>query len=496
MMKIMLNRRDFVKSAATVALLNTRCASVLSDPPGVLVNDIHSGLNESTVDSISQPRSVSELQKEIRSAIRQKKGIAISGGRHAMGGQQFASGEHLIDIRQFNRVLALDRDQGLVTVESGIEWPELIQSLVQSQQGQERSWGIRQKQTGADRLTIGGALAANAHGRGLRMRPFIDDVEALTLIDPSGNVRRCSRNENRDLFNLVIGGYGLFGVVADVTLRLMPRVKVQRMVELESVENIMSRFDQRIAEGYIYGDFQFAIDRDSEEFLRRGVFSSYRPVAQGQEITATQAELSAEDWSRLFILAHKDKKEAFDRYAAYYLNTSGQIYWSDTHQLATYLDDYHRNIDSALGQPSRGSEMISEIYVPRHELASFFAEVRADFRKNSVDLIYGTVRLIEKDEESFLRWAREPYACIIFNLHTAHTAHARESTAGHFRRLIDMARSGGGSYYLTYHRWARRDQVETCYPQFAHFLERKKQWDPQERFTSDWYRHYQAMFKS
>lgn len=494
-MEIMLNRRDFVKSAAAVALLNSRCASVLSEP-AVTVNDIHSGLNETLVDGVSRPRSVGDLQKEIRAAIRQRKGIAISGGRHAMGGQQFASGEHLIDIRQFHRLLSLDRERGLVTVESGIEWPELIEGLVRIQHGEERSWGIRQKQTGADRLTIGGSLAANVHGRGLRMKPFVDDVEAFTLIDPSGNVQRCSRDENRELFSLAIGGYGLFGIIAEVTLRLMPRVKVQRVVELESVENIMSRFDQRIAEGYLFGDFQFAIDRDSEEFLRRGVFSCYRPVSDDQKITATQAELSAEDWSSLFILAHRDKKEAFNRYAAYYLATSGQVYWSDTHQLATYLDEYHRRIDSALGQQSRGSEMISEIYVPRHQLAGFFEDVRADFRKQSVDLIYGTVRLIEKDEESFLRWAREPYACIIFNLHTAHTEVAKQTTAGHFRRLIDLAISRGGSYYLTYHRWARRDQVEACYPQFAQFLERKMQWDPEERFTSDWYRHYRNMFQS
>lgn len=493
-MEIMLNRRDFLKSAAAVALLNSRCASVLSEP-AVTVNDIHSGLNETLVDGVSQPRSVSEIQKEIRAAIRQRKGMAISGGRHAMGGQQFASGQRLIDIRQFNRLLSLDRERGEVTVESGIEWPELIEGLVRSQHGEERSWGIRQKQTGADRLTIGGALAANVHGRGLRMKPFIDDVEAFTLIDPSGNVRRCSREENRELFGLAIGGYGLFGIIVEVTLRLMPRVKVQRVVELESVENIMSRFDQRIAEGYLFGDFQFAIDRDSEEFLRRGVFSCYRPVSDDQMITATQAELSAEDWSSLFILAHRDKKEAFNRYAAYYLGTSGQVYWSDTHQLATYLDEYHRRIDSALAQPSPGSEMISEIYVPRDQLAGFFGDVRADFRKNSVDLIYGTVRLIEKDEESFLRWAREPYACIIFNLHTAHTEAAKESTAGHFRRLIDRAITRGGSYYLTYHRWARRDQVEACYPQFTQFLEQKEQWDPEQRFTSDWYRHYRKMFR-
>lgn len=45
-----------------------------------------------------------------------------------------------------------------------------------------------------------------------------------------------------------------------------------------------------------------------------------------------------------------------------------------------------------------------------------------------------------------------------------------------------------------YHRWATRKQVEACYPQFVDFLRLKKKYDPDERFQSDWYRHYRQMF--
>jgi hypothetical protein len=62
------------------------------------------------------------------------------------------------------------------------------------------------------------------------------------------------------------------------------------------------------------------------------------------------------------------------------------------------------------------------------------------------------------------------------------------------RRLVDMAARRGGTYYLTYHRYATRDQVESCYPKFAEFLRIKKKYDPDERFQSDWYRHYRTMF--
>ena len=122
------------------------------------------------------------------------------------------------------------------------------------------------------------------------------------------------------------------------------------------------------------------------------------------------------------------------------------------------------------------------------------ADVAVDFRDAAVDVIYGTVRLIERDEESFLAWAREPWACVIFNLHTVHTPEGLAHSEAAFRRLIDHAIVRGGSYFLTYHRWATVEQVEACYPQFRKFLARKLAHDPEERFQSDWYRHYRDAF--
>ena len=112
-------------------------------------------------------------------------------------------------------------------------------------------------------------MSANAHGRGLAMRPLVDDVEALTVVGPDGAVRRCSRTENRELFSLVVGGYGLFGAIATVTLRLSPRIPVQRHVAELASDGLLAAFAERIAAGHLYGDFQFAIDPASDDFLHR-----------------------------------------------------------------------------------------------------------------------------------------------------------------------------------------------------------------------------------
>jgi FAD/FMN-containing dehydrogenase len=413
---------------------------------------------------------------------------------HAMGGQQFGTDTILLDTRSMDRVLKFDPAEGQVEVEAGIQWPELVQYLIEAQKSRPQQWGIIQKQTGADRLCIGGALSANVHSRGIHLKPIINDVESFVLVDEQGVPRVCSRKENSELFKLAIGGYGLFGAIASVTLRLGPRRKLERVVEVLDVEDLIPVFQDRIADGSLYGDFQYMSDADSPGFLRRGIFSRYRPAPDGAVVPDNQKELSVEDWNRLLYLAHVDKKRVFEEYSSYYRSTSGQLYWSDTHQLNTYIDNYHADLDRRLGSADKASEMISEIYVPRKALVGWLEEVRRDCREEKVNVIFGVFRLIEKDDESFLAWAKEPYACIIFNLHVVHTPSGLEKAARDFRRLIDRAIQHGGSYYLTYHRWATRRQIETCYPKFPEFLRLKKKYDPEERFQSDWYRHYKTMF--
>src|SRR6266436_3723841 len=121
----MISRREFM--AGSVALAASSASRRLApEPESILVNDIHSQLNPTRVLGISQPRSLEEVQSIIRTAHRDRKVISVAGGRHAMGGQQFGTDTLLMDMRKLSRVLQLDRKNGILEVEAGIEWPELI----------------------------------------------------------------------------------------------------------------------------------------------------------------------------------------------------------------------------------------------------------------------------------------------------------------------------------------------------------------------------------
>jgi FAD/FMN-containing dehydrogenase len=463
-------------------------------PEGIPVNDVHSQLSGARVFKIEQPTTVEQVRAAFKLAQSEEKSICIAGGRHSMGGQPFADQAVMLDIRRMNKILSFDTQNGTIELESGVQWPQLLEFLQNNTGAGEKQWTFSQKQTGADKMTLGGSLSANIHGRGLALAPFISDIESFKLINARGELLECSRGSNAELFRLAIGGYGLFGFVYSLKLRLVPRRKVQRVVEVRQVDGLVNAFGDRIIDGFTYGDFQFAIDERSPEYLRRGVFSCYRPVADDMPIAPARRDLSERDWADLLMLAHTEKSEAFRRYSAYYQATGDQVYWADEAQMSTYPEGYHRDIDRKLGAENRATEGISEVYVERQSLEAFLADVRSYARLSSVNIIYGTIRLIEQDQESFLPWAKKPYACVIFNLHIEHNSAGLIRAGDQFRRLIDLALRYGGSYFPTYHRHALRRQVDACFPQFRDFMLLKKKYDKEELFQSDWYRHYKRMY--
>lgn len=465
-----------------------------SEKKGVLLNDAHSHLNATRVAKVFYPESAHDVIKVVLKAKKENKAVSISGGKHAMGGQQFALDSLHISTEKLNDVLAFDRERGIVTVEAGITWPDLINYLSENQADEKSPWGIRQKQTGADKLSIGGALSANAHSCGVHFKPFIEDVVSFKLVDADGRLLNVSREENAELFSLVIGGYGLFGVITSVDLQLVPRQKIERRVEEVTIQDLPARVKERIEAGAVYGDYQYKTDEQAEDFMRTGILATYHPVAADAVIPEGQKFITTEKWKDLVVLAHTDKGKAYEFYKRHYLATNGQVYWNDTHQLSYYFQDYHDTVDTALGLDRKGSLMITEVYVPRDKLTAFIEKIIEDEKSYHFNIIYGTLRLIKKDTESFLAWAKDDYACVIFNLRVEHSDEGLKKAERDFQRLIDRALEFGGSYFLTYHRWARKDQVLAAYPQFPEFLRLKLKYDPQERFQSEWYRYYREMF--
>ena len=160
--------------------------------------------------------------------------------------------------------------------------------------------------------------------------------------------------------------------------------------------------------------------------------------------------------------------------------------------MSQYPEGYHREIDRRVG--GRGSDVLTEIYCLREGLEAFMAEVRSYALRARTDLIAASVRVIEPDRETYIPWAREPYACVTFNVHVDRNSSGLIRASDALRAMIDIGLKYGGSYSLAYHRYALRRQIDACYPRFAEFLRLKRRHDPTELFQSDWYRAYKKMY--
>src|SRR5688500_20302585 len=110
-----LSRREFLELTASIgaAAALPGCAptqrpDIVPADGGALVNDIHSQLNATRVRVIHRPASIDALQGTIRSAAYNARPVCIAGGRHAMGGQQFAAGADMVDMNGLTRVIEFE----------------------------------------------------------------------------------------------------------------------------------------------------------------------------------------------------------------------------------------------------------------------------------------------------------------------------------------------------------------------------------------------------
>src|SRR5215472_9533301 len=178
-------RRDFLRLAALA--WPTLAWGQAKKPEGISVNDMQGQLSGTLVNRIVTPDTLEGVQAALKLAQTEEYAVCISGGRHSMGSQAFAADGLLVDTRKLAKVLALDSERGQIEVEAGMQWPDLLGAL------RGTPWTFNQKQSGVDRVTIGGSLSANMHGRGLRLAPFIADIESFKMLNARGQLVSCSR---------------------------------------------------------------------------------------------------------------------------------------------------------------------------------------------------------------------------------------------------------------------------------------------------------------
>src|SRR5262249_39645440 len=134
---------------------------------------------------------------------------SIAGVRHSMGGHAFSKNGLVLDMTGFTR-MRLDAERRLITVQTGARWHDIQNYL-------HPRFAVKAMQS-TDIFTVGGSISVNAHGMDHRAGSVGRTIRAMRVMLADGSIRQASPTENRELFDHVVGGYGLFGIVLDADL--------------------------------------------------------------------------------------------------------------------------------------------------------------------------------------------------------------------------------------------------------------------------------------
>lgn len=159
---------------------------------------------------LSAPRTEAALAEGIARGRVIARGNGRSYGDSAIGAGQ------TLDMRRFDRMLSFNTTTGQLVAEAGVMLADVIDAFL------PRGW-FPMVTPGTRLITLGGAIAADVHGKNHHLDgSFRACVDWLDLMGPDGVVRRCSRDDNTDLFGWTIGGMGLTGVILRCAIRLRP----------------------------------------------------------------------------------------------------------------------------------------------------------------------------------------------------------------------------------------------------------------------------------
>ncbi|MBR9765264.1 MAG: FAD-binding oxidoreductase [Rhodobacteraceae bacterium] len=161
-------------------------------------------------ETLARPRSDAAVAEAMA------KGPLIARGNGRSYGDSALSEGQVLDMTAFRHILSFDPQTGLVEAEAGVLLGDLIAAFL--------PLGFFPFVTpGTKLVTLGGAIAADVHGKNhLRDGSFGHHVAWIEIMTAEGEVLRCTRASNSGLFQQTIGGMGLTGVILRAGLTLRP----------------------------------------------------------------------------------------------------------------------------------------------------------------------------------------------------------------------------------------------------------------------------------
>ena len=287
---------------------------------------------------LAQPADLAGLQ----AVVREHPQVHAVGAGHSFNRIADTPGV-LVSLDGLPTEISIDPDRAAVTVPGGLTYQDLAPRLTAA------GWALRTLAS-LPQLTVAGACATATHGSGDGNGNLATAVSGMQLVTADGGLRTLRRETDGERFRGAVVGLGALGVVAALTLDLVPVFEIRQYVYQGLPAAMLgSHFDEIFGSGYsvsVFTDWQGTRHRQVWVKQCVGLDDSWRPEPRWMDATLADRPL------------HPIPGQPA-RYATEQLGVPGP--WHDR------LPHFR-----AEATPSSGQELQSEYLLPRQRAAGAF----------------------------------------------------------------------------------------------------------------------------
>lgn len=374
--------------------------------------------------------------------------------------------------------MQLDTVNSILTVGSGALWEDAIEYL--DKHG--KSIAVMQAFSS---FSVGGSISVNGHGWQKDLPPISSSVISFTLMNVKGEIITCSREENKELFQLAIGGYGLFGIILDVKLKVVDNIALQYKYIRLSPENYVANYKKFALQNpnvnLIFGRLRIS----NKQFLEEATINYFEKVNQ-EPLPLAQQNKKNEEVKRLVFRSTVNSE--YGKRLRWDLETGmNKVSRNNVFSRNELLNDHVSLIEN---KDPNSTDLLQEYFIPESNFNAFIKAIKPILLESKIDLLNITIRGVRKDEDSYLNYARENVFGFVFLFNQKKTDKQEKEMKLLTNLLVDVAIKNRGTFYLPYRLHIDKEKMRMVYPQADTFFELKRKYDPEEIFNNKFYEHY------
>jgi decaprenylphospho-beta-D-ribofuranose 2-oxidase len=442
---------------------------------------------------VARPKTIEQCREALDYCRQHDMTICVRGAGRGYGDLALNDGHAILDMRDMNRILEFDEESAQITVEAGTRIIDIYRAVHQHLLMLPAS-------PTESHSSVAGAICANVNGKeAWRNGSFAHQVVRLTLLLANGETIIVDRSH--ELFNAVVGGIGLLGVILDATLQLKPIpspfVEINRIpaTNVDALLQRMTQVKQSYDAAVVWIDAYAGGHRTGRSVIHAAKWVE-REDTEAERRKYLEAGYGRLDRHRRFGLA---LHERFGPVLSLMLQAQRPMMYSFNKlyyalSQATYRMGRSSNTELFLRFAFEASFTVppAHLVCGPHGYTVQVSFPRSDARNAIVELLgicrtspcppVTTILRAHKPDDCLISFSEDGYS-LNFEFHPKkrHEAASREAVD----RLIDATARRGGKIHLAKDQVLTPDQFYRVFPRYRDLLTVKRRLDPDGLFTSD-----------